>query len=48
MIVAFLESRWFWVVLGSLAYTAALLTAWRVAVYPFVSAASLTHALAAS
>jgi hypothetical protein len=40
MIVAFFESRWFWAVFALLTYSAALLTAWLVAVYPFVSAAT--------
>jgi hypothetical protein len=43
MIVAFFESRWFWVVFGVLTYTAALLTVWLVAVYPFVGAATFAE-----
>jgi hypothetical protein len=43
MIVAFFESRWFWVVFGVLTYAAALLTAWLVAVYPFVSAGTFAE-----
>jgi hypothetical protein len=40
MMLSFFESRGFWAVLGLVTLSAAFLTAWLVAAYPFVSAAS--------
>jgi len=40
MILSFFESRWFWMVLGSVIFTAALLAVWLEALYPFVGSVS--------